>query len=132
MSTFRCMVVTPSESVFDAEVTYASIPSWDGQLGVMQGRSPLLARLGIGLLRLDLPGGGSQWMAVDGGFAQIDAGGLTILTERALPPDRVDRATANQALEAANARALEGGIDRSEAEAGQARARSHLQLLQHA
>ena len=54
--TLRCSIVTPSESVFDGEVTYVSYQAWDGQQGIMVEQSPILAKLGIGSLRLDLPG----------------------------------------------------------------------------
>ncbi len=66
-TTFRCSIVTPTEAVFDDEVTYASFPAWDGQQGVMTGQSPLLSRLGYGSLRLDFPEGGSRWYFIDGG-----------------------------------------------------------------
>ena len=35
--TFRCSIVTPVASIFEGELTYASIPAWDGQLGMMPG-----------------------------------------------------------------------------------------------
>ena len=84
---FLCQVVTPSESVFDEQVTYASFPGWDGQHGVMVGQSPLLSRLASGSLRIERADGRRQHFWVDGGFAQIGATGLTILTERALAPE---------------------------------------------
>ena len=31
-TSFKCTIVTPSESLFDDEVTYVTLPAWDGQL----------------------------------------------------------------------------------------------------
>ena len=126
--TFRCTIVTPSQAVFDAEVGYASFPAWDGQLGVMDGRSPLLTRLGIGPMRLELPDGASRWYFVDGGFAQVHEGTVTILTEHAAPAEDLSAAEAEAALADANARAVAGGKDRARVEADQQRARARLAL----
>ena len=128
MSLLRCTVVTPAESVFDGEVTYASVPAFDGQFGVLPGQSPLVAKLGIGLLRLDLPGGAQRWYQVDGGFAQVTGEAVTILTERATARDAIDTEAAESDLKDANRRAIEGGQDRAQVEADQARARARLRL----
>jgi F0F1-type ATP synthase epsilon subunit len=103
-TTFRCRIVTPSESVLDHEVKYVSFPAWDGQQGVMPGQSPFLARIGVGSMRVEFAQGASRWYLIDGGFAQMQghlpagesnaspggdqvgsAGGtLTILADRAI------------------------------------------------
>jgi F-type H+-transporting ATPase subunit epsilon len=127
-STFHCSVVTPSESVFDDEVKYVSFPAWDGQLGVMDGRSPLLTRLGIGPMRIELADGASRWFFVDGGFAQVHEGALTILTEHAAAAEGLSAQEAQAALADANARAVAGGEDRDKVEADQQRARARLAL----
>jgi F-type H+-transporting ATPase subunit epsilon len=132
VKTFRCTIVTPARAVFDEEVTYVSFPAWDGQQGVMNGQSPLLTELGIGALRVEREGGPDQWFLVDGGFAQINEGVLTILTEQAAPAGELAAKEARAALKEANAAALAGGEDRDKVEAAQQRARARLQLaLEH-
>jgi len=86
-NTFRCTIVTPAESLYEGSVTYANFPAWDGQQGMMAGQSPLLTRLGVGSLRLDLPEGGNAWFFLDGGFAQVQGDSLTLLTEGAVSGD---------------------------------------------
>lgn len=127
--TFRCTIVTPTAAVFDEQVTYASLPAWDGQMGVLAGQSPILTRLGIGPMRVDLASGGAGGAGtrrfwVDGGFAQARQNTLTILTERALKPEEISAADAEGELREANENAVKGGIDRAAAEAAQQRARS--------
>ncbi len=39
--TFRCKVVTPTASLLDEPVAYASVPAWDGLFGVLPGRAPI-------------------------------------------------------------------------------------------
>jgi len=109
--TFRCSIVTPAAAVLDDDVTYASFPAWDGQQGVMNGQSPLLTRLGAGALRLDFPQGPTKWFLVDSGFAQVQDGQLTLLTERAIPAEQLSMTDAEAELAEANARVATAGKD---------------------
>ena len=43
--TLRCVVVTPERTELDREAEYVSLPMFDGELGVMSGRAPLIGRL---------------------------------------------------------------------------------------
>lgn len=99
---FRCQIVTPSAEVFDGEVTYVDLPAWDGQMGVMASRSPMLVELGAGTLRLETVDGGVQTYVLREGFAQMDDDCLTLLTEVAETVDSIDLAEAEQSLAAAN------------------------------
>lgn len=118
----RCIVVTPERAVLDETVEFVALPMYDGELGVMPGRAPLIGRLGHGELRLHVvvPGGGraanhdgttgelrthpaerTERFFVDGGFAQVRADVVTVLTQRAIPAGEIDVAAARQQLEAA-------------------------------
>ena len=128
MSTFRCTIVTPDAAVFDEDVKYVSFPAWDGQQGVLSHQSPLLTRLGIGPLRLDPQEGSSRWFLVDGGFAQVRAGVLTILTERAQAAEDVSSEEGRAVLKEANEAAVGSGLDRRSVEARQQRGRAMIAL----
>ena len=91
---FHCSIVTPTETVYDGEVEYASFPASDGQHGVIAGQSPVLSRLGYGSLRLDFAEGGSRWYLLEGGVAQVQDGELTLLTSRATAAERLSVETA--------------------------------------
>ena len=93
-SAFQCSLVTPAASVFDAEVTYAEIPAHDGQMGIMDQHAPLLVKLQPGRLRLVMPDNTETHYFIDGGFAQMQDDRLTLISERALKPDEIDRAQA--------------------------------------
>jgi F-type H+-transporting ATPase subunit epsilon len=84
--TFRCRLITPTAQVLDDQVTYASVPAWDGLFGVLPDRAPIVAKLGKGKLRLDYPAGGagsSKTFAVEDGFVQMVNNKLTILATKA-------------------------------------------------
>ncbi len=86
---FRCVVVTPEQQVLDETVQQAIIPAHDGLFGILTGRAPLLVKLGLGPMRLDLPGGGSKSFLVEGGVAQMKGNALTLLTQHAIPGEEI-------------------------------------------
>lgn len=120
--TFHCSIVTPTKSVLDDDVTYVSLPAWDGQQGIMAGQSPVLTKLGIGALRLDFPEGGSRWFLIENGFAQVQNDTVTLLTEAATPAETISMSEADAELAEANARVTESSRDREQVERDQQRA----------
>jgi F-type H+-transporting ATPase subunit epsilon len=101
--TFHCKLVTPAAAVVDDQVTYASVPCWDGLQGILPGRAPLLAKLGIGELRLDFADagkaeGGSRAFLIEGGFVKMAENELTILAEKATPSESLTLAEAEADL----------------------------------
>ena len=92
--TLQCVVVTPEKTLLDETVDFVSLPLFDGELGVLPGRSPLIGRLGYGELRTRL-GETVHRYYVDGGFAQIRDNVVTVLTNRALAAAAIDPAAAS-------------------------------------
>ena len=117
--TFHCKIVTPTEEAFDGDATYVSFPAWDGQYGMMKGLAPLLSTLAPGSLRIDSPEGGSRLFLIEGGFAHVDGGGLTLVTEGATPAEQLHLEEAKAELAEANARVVTGTKDRKAVEQSQ-------------
>lgn len=100
----QCVVVTPEQQVMDEKITQAIVPAHDGLLGILTDRAPLLAKLGIGPLRIDLPGGQRRYFFVSGGVAQVKDNRLTILTTQAIPANEIDAEAARAEYAEAAAR----------------------------
>jgi len=98
--TFQCSVVTPERAVLECEAKFVALPAWDGEVGVLRNRAPLLCRLGIGSLRIETPSE-NHVLFVDGGFAEMAENKLTILTSSARRPEELDRDEIAAALETA-------------------------------
>ena len=47
----QVVVVTPEKTLLDETVDFVALPLYDGELGVLPGRAPLIGRLGYGELR---------------------------------------------------------------------------------
>jgi F-type H+-transporting ATPase subunit epsilon len=104
--TLQCVVVTPEKTLVDEIVDFVALPLYDGELGVLPGHSPLIARLGQGELRTNQAETVHRYF-VDGGFAQIRDDVVTVLTNRALAAETIDTAAVSRDLEqAAEKRAL--------------------------
>ena len=101
---FKCSVVTPQKEVFEGDVAYASIPAWDGLVGVAPQRAPMLLKLGDGVLRLDVQEGDPRRFFLGGGFAQMKDDRLTLLSDEAVASGEVDREETRAALAESEAR----------------------------
>lgn len=98
----RLVLVTPETTLLDLMVRSIRFPLFDGQIGVLPGRAPLVGRLGLGeLIYSGAIGEGSYF--IDGGFAQIKGQVVTILTNKAVAVDKINSEAAAQELTAANA-----------------------------
>ena len=65
----QCVVVTPERALLDEPADFVVLPMYDGELGVLPGRAPLIGRLGFGEMRVRR-GGQTERYYVDGGFAR--------------------------------------------------------------
>ena len=126
----QCVVVTPERALLDETVDFVVLPMYDGELGVLPGRAPLIGRLGYGELRIRR-GAETRRFFVDGGFAQVRANTVTVLTARALKPDEINEAAAQQALQAAQTPATTPQAQEAHYKA-QERARAQLRVKHHA
>lgn len=110
-STIRCKLITPEAAILDDQVTYASVPMWDGLIGMTHGGSPLVAKLGMGQLRLDFPDqqgarGGSRFYYLEEGFMKFAENTLTILASKAVPAENLVEADCAADLRAAETRGV--------------------------
>lgn len=101
---FQCVIVTPEQQALDESVTQAIVPAHDGLIGILTDRAPLLVKLGLGPLRIDLAGGQQRTYLIEGGVAQMKSNRLTILTNEAIPADQINAESARAELAEAEAR----------------------------
>ena len=119
---FQCVLVTPEQQVLDEPITQAIVPAHDGLLGILTDRAPLLVRLGIGPLRLDLASNKRRYFFIDGGVAQMKDNRLTIVTGEATAAAEIDyeaaraeyaEATARRATDEQSSRDRDGQLTRA-------------------
>jgi F-type H+-transporting ATPase subunit epsilon len=125
---FKVVVVTPEQQLLDETVTQVILPAWDGLIGIETNRAPLLVKLGLGPLRIDLPGKGSQFFLIEGGVAQMKDNMLTILTQKAIPASEIDATAAKAEFAEATAKRItdEKSFDERQADLQRARVKQEL------
>ena len=93
-------IVTPEAKVYSDTIDSVVIPTVEGEIGVLPGHIPLLTQVEHGELRVS-KGASTQWLAIGGGFAQIDGDKVRVLAEHAITEEKIDE----HAVEAAMKRA---------------------------
>jgi F-type H+-transporting ATPase subunit epsilon len=125
----HCVVVTPEKALLDEPADFVAVPMFDGELGVLPGRAPLMGRLGCGELRLRR-GMEVRRFYVDGGFVQVRANTVTVLTARAQRAEEIDTSAVSHALQAALAPAPTPQAQEEQLKTQQ-RARAQLRVARH-
>jgi F-type H+-transporting ATPase subunit epsilon len=125
---FRCVIVTPEQQALDDSVEQVIVPAWDGQIGILTGRAPLLIKLGLGILRVDFAGGRSKSFMIDGGVGQMKDDHLTIITDVAIAAENVDVQAARAEYAEAEARVATDVKTREQRTKLMARARVQQEL----
>lgn len=125
---FNCVIVTPEQQVVDQQVSQVIFPAYDGQVGILTDRAPLLAKLGIGALRLTSTNNQTRVFFVEGGIAQMKDNKLTILTNEAIPAEEIDAESARAELAEATARRITDENSYQERDRQMRRARAMQEL----
>ena len=100
-SELRLVLVTPEKTLLDEPVASLRFPLFDGQVGVLPGRAPMVGRLGYGELNITGTDGSTRSFFIDGGFVQIKGPVVSILTDRSMSIDEIDATAARQQLDEA-------------------------------
>lgn len=128
VKTFHCSIVTPERSVLETDAaTFVALPAWDGEIGFLVDRAPLICRLAAGEARVRTAEGEQGWF-IDGGFAEMVDNRLTVLTESARGPEELDRSAAQQALDEALAMPVRDKAEEAARDRALQRARAQLRL----
>jgi F-type H+-transporting ATPase subunit epsilon len=124
-------VLAPDQSVFDGTADEVILPSTTGQLGILPGHVSLLTALDFGVLRVR-EGNGWKAIALQAGFAEVDADEVTVLVNAAELGSNINAEAASKELDAATAALakFEGqpsSTDKIKAQQELARARARVQ-----
>jgi F-type H+-transporting ATPase subunit epsilon len=102
MATLRLEIVTPEQTAYSEDVDMVTLPGTEGEFGVYPNHVPLLTTLKPGELRVT-KAGRSEYLAVGEGFVEVRGDAVSVLTDMALQPEKIDESAAEQAVERARA-----------------------------
>ncbi len=105
---FKFELVSPERLLISAQVEQVVIPGSEGYFTVLKGHAPYMSTVRPGVVDVTREGE-SERIFVRGGFADVNAAGLTILAEQAIPladvdPDWLDQEVKNAQEDVADAK----------------------------
>jgi len=92
----RVELVAPESVLYEGEADMVVCRTTDGEIAFLPGHVPFLGALGVGEVRILLPGGGAtgsgeEAFSVDGGFVEVRNDKVTVLSDAARVDDEDER-----------------------------------------
>jgi F-type H+-transporting ATPase subunit epsilon len=125
--TLKLEIVTPQATVFSEDVDMVTLPAVEGQIGVYAQHVHLMTQIVPGEIIVN-KGGQDRFLAVGEGLVEVTADRVAIVTDMAIPADKIDEAKVEEARARAEARLQEKISDEEVASVNASLARSLAQL----
>jgi F-type H+-transporting ATPase subunit epsilon len=109
--TFKFELVTPERMLMSQDAARVVVPGLEGRFTVLPNHAPVISALRPGVIELTLADGQSARVFVKGGFAEVDAGHVTVLAERAWNVEELDQRMIASELQAAEAEVAAANSD---------------------
>ncbi|WP_208278991.1 F0F1 ATP synthase subunit epsilon [Massilia oculi] len=131
-NTFLVDVVSAEEQIFSGQAEFVALPGEAGELGIYPKHTPLITRIRPGAVRIQVAGGGEEFVFVAGGILEVQPNGVTVLADTAIRGGDLDEAKANAAKKQAEELMLnkDSNIDYAKAQAEMAAAVAQLAAIQ--
>ena len=102
MADFKFDLVSPERRLAQMDATEVQIPGADGDMTAMADHAPTITTLRPGILSVTHAGGVEDYI-VSGGFAEITAGGVSVLAEQAIPKSEITAEQMQKLVDSAHA-----------------------------
>lgn len=96
----HCDIVTQERTVFSGEAEAVNLPGSEGRLGILPNHTPLLTTLAFGEV-IVRAGGGEEYFAIGGGFAEVQPDKVIVLADSAEHVEEIDIERAEEARQRA-------------------------------
>lgn len=121
-------IVTPSKSAFKGEIKSITVPGTKGRFQVLKNHAPIISTLDIGMIKVDLPDGKSNYYSTAGGTIEVLDNKVLVLADSIESVSQIDEERALKAKQRAEERLAEKNseINIARAQASLARANNRL------
>lgn len=133
MGSLNVSIVTPDGLVYEGVAQMVIARTKAGELGILPGHVPLVAPLKIDIVRLKVESG-EEWVAVNGGFMEVNGEEVNILADTAEREQDIDIDRAEKAKQRAEeelSRAKEQKVDEVMAQLALQRAINRIHAKEH-
>lgn len=132
MATLRLEIITVERKMFDDQVDMVIAPGTEGVLGILPRHTALLTALTYGELQVRKEGEEDQFVAIGGGFMEVQPDHVVVLADAAEYAEEIDVARAEEARRRAEERLAQatkaGELDFARAEAALRRSTLRLKV----
>jgi F-type H+-transporting ATPase subunit epsilon len=125
--TLKLQIVTPQGTAVSEDVHMVTLPAVEGQIGVYPQHVPLITQIVPGEI-IVTKDGGDTFLAVGEGLVEVTTDAVAIVTDMAIPAEKIDEAMVEEARQRAAARLEEKISDEEVASVNASLARSLAQL----
>src|SRR6266404_2306121 len=131
--TFPFEILTLQKLFLRDEARFVIAPGQEGVFEILANHAPFVFALKPGVLRMRLPVGQDQYVAVGTGFLVVQKDRTTVLTRSAERPEEIDVERARRAKERAEQRLEQksSGLDLTRAQAALQRALARLKVAEY-
>ena len=94
---FHLRVLASDRAFYDGDCESLTVPTLDGELGILAHHSNLVAAMIPGVLRARVPDGSFTVAAVAGGLLKVEDGAVLLLADSVERPEEIDAERARRA-----------------------------------
>ena len=87
--TLKISIIRPGRPPYNTKGTSLTIPSYDGYIGILYDRKPLLSLMKEGLVTITNVNGKKTYFAVSGGFAEVENNVVSLLCDSVITSNDV-------------------------------------------
>ena len=96
MDTFQVHILAADRSFYEGPCLRLTIPTSDGEQGILAHHSSMIAAVRPGTLRYQTPGGPVELAAVSSGMMKVEKNDVLILVDSVERPEEIDEARAQR------------------------------------
>ena len=88
--TFRLRILATDKPFYEGDCLSLTVPTLDGDYGILAGHSNMIAAVVPGVLRGEVPGRPPQTAAVSNGLVKVENNEVLVLVDTAERPEEID------------------------------------------
>ena len=96
MQQFQVHILAADRTFYDGPCVSLTVPTSDGELGILAHHSPIIAAVQPGTLRYQAPGDDVKLAAVSPGMVKVENNEVLVLVDSAERPEEIDAARAQR------------------------------------
>lgn len=101
MQQFQVHILAADRTFYDGPCVSLTVPTSDGELGILAHHSPMIAAVKPGTLRYQIPGEEPRLAAISPGMVKVEKNDVLVLVDSAERPEDIDAVRAQREVDEA-------------------------------